>query len=83
MIRQLLSDLLAENRVHGFRRDIPESVKMFDKIIGYEGLKRTLFRSLFAKEPVHILLVGGNVYYRHLDRKKHSSLWVVTPANQV
>ncbi|MGC2574332.1 MAG: ATP-binding protein [Candidatus Nitrosopolaris sp.] len=37
---------------------IPDSAKMFDKIIGYEGLKRTLFRSLFAKEPVHILLVG-------------------------
>jgi MoxR-like ATPase len=37
---------------------MPKSAKMFDKIIGYEGIKQTLFRSLVAKEPVHILLVG-------------------------
>jgi MoxR-like ATPase len=32
--------------------------RMFDEIIGYEGIKRTFVRSLTAKEPVHILLVG-------------------------
>jgi hypothetical protein len=31
--------------------------RMFDKIIGYEGIKRTFVRSLTSKEPVHILLV--------------------------
>jgi holliday junction DNA helicase RuvB len=35
-----------------------ESAKMFDKIIGYNGIKRTFARSLDSKEPVHILLVG-------------------------
>lgn len=38
-------------------RDMSESAKMFDKIIGYEGIKRTLLRSIVAKEPVRILLV--------------------------
>jgi holliday junction DNA helicase RuvB len=33
--------------------------RMFDKIIGYEGIKRTFVRSLTSKEPVHILLVGA------------------------
>src|SRR5215469_12313236 len=31
---------------------------MFDKIVGYDGIKRTFVRSLTSKEPVHILLVG-------------------------
>jgi len=31
---------------------------MFDKIVGYDGVKRTFVRSLASKEPVHILLVG-------------------------
>jgi len=31
---------------------------MFDKIVGYDGIKRTFARSLTSKEPVHILLVG-------------------------
>jgi len=31
---------------------------MFDKIVGYEGIKRTFLRSLNTLEPVHILLVG-------------------------
>ncbi|MFY9799473.1 MAG: ATP-binding protein [Candidatus Nitrosopolaris sp.] len=35
-----------------------ESARMFDKIIGYDGNKRTFARSLDSKEPVHILLVG-------------------------
>jgi SpoVK/Ycf46/Vps4 family AAA+-type ATPase len=32
--------------------------RMFDNIIGYEGIKCTFVRSLTSKEPVHILLVG-------------------------
>jgi holliday junction DNA helicase RuvB len=32
--------------------------RIFDSIIGYEGIKRTFLRSLNSKEPVHILLVG-------------------------
>jgi holliday junction DNA helicase RuvB len=32
--------------------------RMFDKIVGYDGIKRTFVRSLTSKEPVHILLVG-------------------------
>jgi hypothetical protein len=36
----------------------PESARMFDKIIGYDGIKRTFARSLDSNEPVHILLVG-------------------------
>ncbi|MGB8934551.1 MAG: AAA family ATPase [Candidatus Nitrosopolaris sp.] len=31
---------------------------MFDKIVGYDGIKRTFVRSLISKEPVHILLIG-------------------------
>lgn len=30
---------------------------LFDKIVGYDGIKRTFVRST-SKEPVHILLVG-------------------------
>jgi SpoVK/Ycf46/Vps4 family AAA+-type ATPase len=33
-------------------------VQIFDKIIGYEAIKRTLVRSLNSEEPVHILLAG-------------------------
>ena|SRR5438876_259973 len=32
--------------------------QIFDSIVGYEGIKRTFFRSLNSNEPVHILLVG-------------------------
>jgi Holliday junction DNA helicase RuvB len=28
------------------------------KIVGYDGIKRTFLRSITSKEPVHILLVG-------------------------
>jgi SpoVK/Ycf46/Vps4 family AAA+-type ATPase len=31
---------------------------MFNKIVGYDGIKRTFVRSLISKVPVHILLVG-------------------------
>ncbi|MGB6530353.1 MAG: hypothetical protein WBF33_19795 [Candidatus Nitrosopolaris sp.] len=57
MIRQLLSTLLAGNRLHDFR-GAPKSTRIFDKIVGYDGIKRTFVRSLTSEEPVHILLVG-------------------------
>ncbi|MGC2575654.1 MAG: hypothetical protein WA364_29470 [Candidatus Nitrosopolaris sp.] len=47
----MLSNLLTRNPVHDFRR-------MFDDIIGYDGIKRTFVRSLTSEEPVHVLLVG-------------------------
>jgi ATP-dependent Lon protease len=47
----LLHDLDSDSCGH-------ESAKMFDKIIGYDGIKRTFARSLDSKEPIHILLVG-------------------------
>ena len=31
---------------------------MFDKIVGYDGIKRPFVRCLTSKQPVHILLVG-------------------------
>ncbi|MFZ0513446.1 MAG: hypothetical protein WAM14_17705, partial [Candidatus Nitrosopolaris sp.] len=34
------------------------NVQLFDRIVGYDGIKRTFVRSLTSKEPVHILLVG-------------------------
>jgi holliday junction DNA helicase RuvB len=55
MIHKLLSNLLVGR---GFRRNVSENARIFDKIIGYEGIKRTFLRSLSSKEPVHILLVG-------------------------
>lgn len=57
MILQILSNLLAADRITSFGRTIGK-VQMFDKIIGYEGIKRSFLRSLNSKEPVHILLVG-------------------------
>jgi Holliday junction DNA helicase RuvB len=33
-------------------------IHIFDSIIGYDGIKRTVLRSLNSEEPVHILLVG-------------------------
>ena len=50
MIRQILLALLDGTSV--------ERPRMFDKIVGYDGIKRTFVRSLASKEPVHILLVG-------------------------
>jgi MoxR-like ATPase len=58
MIRKMLSNLLTRNRVQGFRRGIAKNARMFDKIIGYEGIKRTFLRSLNSEETVHVLLVG-------------------------
>jgi holliday junction DNA helicase RuvB len=51
LIRRLLNLLTVET---SFRT----TPRMFDKIIGYDGVKRTFVRSLVSKEPVHILLVG-------------------------
>jgi len=56
MILRTLSNLLGGNPETSFRRTIGD-VRMFDKIFGYEGIKRTFLRSLNS-EPVHILLVG-------------------------
>jgi MoxR-like ATPase len=58
MILQTLSNLLAANPVASLRRTV-RKVQMFDKIVGYEGIKRTFLKSLNSKEPVHILLVGA------------------------
>src|SRR6266516_7408316 len=43
--------------VAGFKRREPIG-KIFDKIMHYEGFKRTFLRSLNSEEPVHILLVS-------------------------
>ena len=60
MIRGMLSNLLGGNTAAGLRRRIGTTGKaqIFDKIVGYEGIKRTFLRSLNSKEPVSILLVG-------------------------
>jgi len=55
MVHKLLSNLLAGR---GFRRNLSENARIFDKIIGYEGIKRTFTRSLNSEESVHFLLVG-------------------------
>jgi hypothetical protein len=56
MIRQLLSCLLTTNLVHDFMRNMAESAKMFDKIIGYDEIKRTFVRSLNSEQPVLLKL---------------------------
>jgi Holliday junction DNA helicase RuvB len=58
MIGKLLSNMLAGDLVHGFRREIAKSARIFDKVVGYGGIKRTFIRSLNSVEPIHILLVG-------------------------
>jgi holliday junction DNA helicase RuvB len=57
MIPQILSNLLARHKVVGFRQQAEKS-QIFDNIVGYERIKRTILRSLNSREPVHILLVG-------------------------
>jgi MoxR-like ATPase len=32
--------------------------RIFDEVVGYEGIKRTFLRALNSDEPVHVLLVG-------------------------
>jgi Holliday junction DNA helicase RuvB len=50
----MLSTLL----ITGYRRRLIHKTRIFNDIIGYEGIKRTFLRSLNSKEPVHILLVS-------------------------
>jgi MoxR-like ATPase len=55
MIHQILSTLLSTGRASTLtiaRRDT------FDKIVAYEGIKRTFLRSLNSNDHVHILLIG-------------------------
>jgi SpoVK/Ycf46/Vps4 family AAA+-type ATPase len=54
MIHRLLLKMLTATQDH--KRGQTEK-KLFDKILGYEGIKRFV-RSLTSREPVHILLVG-------------------------
>ena len=58
MINQMLLDLLASITLTASRTGPIERVQIFEKIFGYEGIKRTFVRSLASKEPVHLLLVG-------------------------
>lgn len=58
MINQMLLDLLASIPLIAFRSIPIKRGQIFEKIFGYEGIKRTFLRSLNSKEPVHILLVG-------------------------
>jgi hypothetical protein len=49
---------LPTDEIAGFRRrGTIRKGQMFDKILGYEGIKRTFLRSLKSKEPVHILAI--------------------------
>ena len=57
MIRRLLSNMLFATDPVDKRKQI-EKTKLFDKVLGFEGIKRTFVRSLNSEEPVHILLVG-------------------------
>jgi MoxR-like ATPase len=58
MIRQTISNLVLRDAVNGIRRMLLGKAHVFDKIVGYEGIKRTFVRSLNSDELVHILLVG-------------------------
>jgi MoxR-like ATPase len=57
VILRLLSNPIPVNPLPSFRQQTG-NVQVFDKIVGYDGIKRTFVRSLTSKEPVHILLVG-------------------------
>jgi len=58
MILQKLSNLLPSVPILSPKSGPVAYAKIFDKIVGYEGIKRTFLRSLNSTEPVHILLVG-------------------------
>lgn len=58
MIWRLLSNILIGGFVAKASTSLRSETSIFDRIIGYEGIKRTFLRSLNSKEPVHILLVG-------------------------
>ena len=51
LIRWVLNLLTGDNFVEA-------GPAIFDRIVGYDGIKRTFVRSLTSKQPVHILLVG-------------------------
>jgi MoxR-like ATPase len=55
-MKQILSNLIrhaATARIGTIRRG-----RIFDEVVGYEGIKRTFLRALNSDEPVHVLLVG-------------------------
>ena len=54
-IHQILSPLFAGN----VERLSTKKAQIFNRILGYDEIKRTFSRSLISKEPVHILLVGA------------------------
>jgi holliday junction DNA helicase RuvB len=54
----MLLDLLASITLTASRSGPIERVQIFEKIFGYEGIKRTFLRALNSDEPVHLLLVG-------------------------
>jgi Holliday junction DNA helicase RuvB len=58
MIIRILSDLLDRKLVSPLRGEARKTSRAFDKIVGYDGIKRTFLRSVNSEEPVHILLVG-------------------------
>jgi Holliday junction DNA helicase RuvB len=56
--KQVLLDLLGSISLTSFRNKPLERGKIFDKMLGYDGIKRIFLRSLNFGEPVHILLIG-------------------------
>ena len=58
MIIRILSDLLDRKVVSALGGEASRRTRAFDKIVGYDGIKRTFLRSVNSEEPVHILLVG-------------------------
>jgi Holliday junction DNA helicase RuvB len=58
MIIRILSDLLDRKLVTVLTGEACRKSRAFDKIVGYDGIKRTFLRSVNSEEPVHILLVG-------------------------
>jgi MoxR-like ATPase len=53
---QILSNLIRQ--AAAARIGVIRSGRIFDGVVGHEGIKRTFVRSLNSEEPVHILLVG-------------------------
>jgi MoxR-like ATPase len=59
VILRILSNLLDADFLASLRRGMLVDALIFDKVLGYEGIKRTFLRSLNSGEPVHILLIGS------------------------
>jgi hypothetical protein len=72
MICKMLSKLLPRHSKVRFGKGSLRKAQMFENIFGYEGIRRTFFRSLNSKEPVHILLVGPPGQARTLFFKMHT-----------